>query len=1253
MSDHRRYKLKDYRFGLQLLALREKTRLTQIEVAGLVGVTERALQNWESGSGYPTARNLKKLIEIYVRRSAFTPRQERNEAKLLWMQAGENSIRHQIPFDELWFNTLLEHPEFSHLSSTQEAAWQEVSLHSSSSTLAFLPLMRNVVSAQTPSSTNTPSQLQKVDWGEAIDVSSFYGRENEVTELELWVLTHRCRLVALLGMGGIGKTALSIRFAQHVAPHFEYVFWRSLRNAPPLEEVLVNCIQFFADQQYAEVPQDVGRCITLLIEVLRKHRCLLVLDNVEVLLQENSFESRYRERYERYGEFIQRLAETPHQSCLLLTSREMPVELGPLVGTHAPVRALSVAGLGQTASQEMLRDKGLFGVQDAWVVLIHRYSGNPLALKIVAEAIRELFGGDIAAFLREGQILFTGIVLLLNQQFERLSALERDVMYWLAVERNPTSLEELNAYLLYPPSRGELLEALKSLRRRSLIERVGRGAVFTLQPVVLEYVTARLVEQVSEEVRSGSPSLLRKYALMRGQAKEYIRNSQLRLIVQPILEKLGSHFGSKEFEEQVMQLTNQLRGKPYAVQGYGGGNLVNLLAALKGNIRGANFSRLLIRQAYLQGIEAQGASFAESDLTESVFIETFDSIASVTFSPNGKYIACGSFNGEIRLWYVVDGKPLLAFMGHTRMVWSLAFSPDSTLLASVGYDHSVKLWRVDEEGSVRCLKTLQGHTEWLRSVVFHPDESIIATCGDDETIRLWNVQSGLCLNILRGNAGMVWDVAFSPDGHFLLSGNDNGTLKLWEVSTGLCLRTLPAHLGRVYAVAWSVGGMFASGGEDQDVKVWEAESGQLLNTLRGHTNWVWSLAFDAENVLASGGDDGTIKLWESRSGQCLRTLQGHIGRIWSLAVGPDGNLASGTHGGTVKLWETTSGQCLRTLQGHHRVICSVLFSPDGGLLVNGDNTGTIRIWQSEGQEREKYLKAWQGHVGRVWSLAFHPRGRMLVTGGNDRVVKLWEVPSGRCLKTFLGHTGEIWSVAFCPDGGIVASASLDGTVRLWRVGEESEDCLKVLEGHNAWVWSVAFSPDGQIVASGSADGVVKLWNVSSGLCFKTLRGKVSPIGALAFSSDGKLLFSSSNDELVKVWDVSCGVCLKTFQGDGRATWIRSVAFNHERSLIATGSNDQTVTLWGVREEEREKPVRTLVGHAGQVWSVAFSPNDSILASGSDDGTMRLWNVQDGTCLASLQSDRPYERMNIRSATGITDVQKASLKELGAIEKEAE
>jgi hypothetical protein len=242
------------------------------------------------------------------------------------------------------------------------------------------------------------------DWGEAVDVSVFYGRTVELAELEGWILRDNCRLVGLFGMGGIGKTSLSVKLAEQLKNKFEYVIWRSLRSAPPLNEILTQLIQFLSNQQetQTDLPDDVDSRISRLIEYLRASRCLIVLDNAEAVMQSGDLAFRYRQGYEGYGELLRRVGEVVHQSCLVLTSREKPQEFIVLEGKTLPVRSLQLYGLQESEFREIFKTKGSFyGSNEEWGVLIKRYAGNPLALKIIATTIQELLNGDIAKFIKQ------------------------------------------------------------------------------------------------------------------------------------------------------------------------------------------------------------------------------------------------------------------------------------------------------------------------------------------------------------------------------------------------------------------------------------------------------------------------------------------------------------------------------------------------------------------------------------------------------------------------------------------------------------------------------------------------------------------------------------------------------------------------------------------------------------------------------------------------------------------------------------
>jgi hypothetical protein len=185
-------------------------------------------------------------------------------------------------------------------------------------------------------------------------------------------------------MGGIGKTMLASRVARDVAPAYTRVYWRSVRNAPPLLDWLGGAISFLSDHGLVLPDGETAR-IQLLLDLLRAQPCLLVLDNLEPLLQGGSHSGTYLDGYSGYGMLLRILAESEHQSCLLITSREAPGELAEL-GGHVSVRKLEVGGLTVMDAQALLSDRHLRGDEREWTCLVGRYGGNGLALKVVAES---------------------------------------------------------------------------------------------------------------------------------------------------------------------------------------------------------------------------------------------------------------------------------------------------------------------------------------------------------------------------------------------------------------------------------------------------------------------------------------------------------------------------------------------------------------------------------------------------------------------------------------------------------------------------------------------------------------------------------------------------------------------------------------------------------------------------------------------------------------------------------------------------
>jgi len=1091
------------------------------------------------------------------------------------------------------------------------------------------------------------------DWGEAIDVSVFYGRSQELALLEQWITGEQCRLVALLGIGGIGKTALSVKLAEQLQDKFDYLIWRSLHNAPSLELLLASLIQFLSNQQETDLPEDINYRISRLLDYLKQHRCLIVLDNAETIISSPTTQEACDGYYE-YSELFKRIGESRHQSCLVLTSREKPKEVATLEGETFPVRSLQISGLDTTEGREIFRGKGNFcGSEHDWQTLIQSYAGNPLALKIVATTIRDLFDSNISSFLSQGTVVFGDIQNLLDQQFSRLSMLETEIMYWLAINREPIAIAELKADLISPMMSSELLAALESLERKSLIEK--GAALFTLQPVLMEYVTNCLVKLVCQEITTQKISLFKNHALLKAQAKDYIKDIQIHFLIKPLIEQLLGIFGNPEnLEKHLITILSSVRGKLPIETGYIAGNVINFLRYLQRDLSSQDFSHLTVWQADLQGISLHQVNFSGSDLSKSTFTENLGYIFAMAVSPDGELLATSDSYGRMRLSRVADGQHILTWDAHIGWVRSITFSPDGKTLFSGSEDATIKVWDLS---TGQCRQTFQGHTGWILFVTVccdvpaYGNTPLLASSSEDATVKLWDISTGQCCQTFQGHTSWVGYVALSSDRKTLASSGVDRTIKLWDIETGECLKTFEGHQDAVGFVTFGLDGQtLITASEDQTIKVWHIETGECLKTLPGgQGDWIWwsAVALSSDKkTLAISNINHTATFWDISTGQHLRTLQ-FKSRIRSMVFSPDAEILIGSHADqTLKLWNVSDGRCLRTFQGFASGVWSIAFSPDGALF-SGSPDQLIKVWDvAEG----KCLRIFRGHTDMIRSIAYSPDGRLLVSGGSDRMVKLWNIADGECLRTFKGHTNWVMSVKFSPDGQTLASGSMDQSVRLWDIN--TGECLNVLQAPKCITFSVDYSPDGQILASsGGADYTARLWHVKTGECLKVLRGHTDWVWPVAFSPDGQTLATGSLDQTIRIWDIRNGHCLKTLHG--HESWVVHLAYSPDGRLIASSSLDHTVRLWDVHQG---KCLRVMQGHTRWVLSVTFTTgkrfardSGQVLASASDDQTIRFWDIETGECLKILKNERPYEGMNITDIVGVSEAQRSALKALGAID----
>jgi WD40 repeat protein len=546
--------------------------------------------------------------------------------------------------------------------------------------------------------------------------------------------------------------------------------------------------------------------------------------------------------------------------------------------------------------------------------------------------------------------------------------------------------------------------------------------------------------------------------------------------------------------------------------------------------------------------------------------ENPDKLYSVAYSPNGKYIVSGD-GYALHLWDANSGKPIgKPLIGHESIVTSLAFSPDSKLIASGSKDKTLRLWDID---SNKTIFVLRGHTSGISSVAFGMDGKRMVSGSWDNSIRLWSTTDGNPIGqpLKDKNQGEVISVAFSTNNKYIVSGGTDKTLRVWDVNTG---------------------------------KV-------IGKPLKGHEDWISSVAFSPDDkYIVSGSQDKTLRLWDFNSNEPVsKLLQGHEGRVSSVAFSPDGNtIVSGSTDDTLRLWETVTGQPIgKPFTGHTDSVFGVAFSPDGNRIVSVSSDKTLCVWDAN--THQTVDEEFNGHEARVSSIAYSPDGKQIVSSSMDRTIRIWDAKTGHPISKPLIGIDSVFSAAINPTGKRIVSGGKDKALHLWDIAT-SQPAGEPLVGHNNWVYSVAFSPDGTRIVSGSGDKTLRLWDAGTSQPIgNPLIGHDDVILSVAISPDGKHVVSASADKTLRLWDLNT---LKQIGQplQGHDDVVLSVAFSPDGKYIVSGSRDLTIRLWDANTSQSIG--QPLTGHTDSVYSVSFSPNNKYIVSGSSDSTLRLWDT---------------------------------------------
>ena len=1084
------------------------------------------------------------------------------------------------------------------------------------------------------------------------------GREQEIQNLERWIFDETCRVAAVWGMAGIGKTTLvalgiwqwqsagwldsstkrqqafeswiGVKLSSGVLP------WRCVESIfATLKIPLPGISNKKNDRDRNQL------AIAHLMALLRERRYLIVLDGYEGVFGTQRL-GKYEEQFKDYDLLLQQLTTQPHRSCVLITSREKPRSLG--VEQAMSVRILRLRGLPHDAAKTLLKKKETFepvspsparlqpfgtalptaettaanetAIQD----LIELYDGNPLWLKVAATTINESFNGDVIDFLARGKRIYDEQKSVLKSMFSRLDSAQQEVVGWLAINHEPATIETLQADIFDGAHKRDLIYTLRSLERCALVESIAPTADSIAQPA----------STVIEQSQYALPPLVKDFAasqLIKLMVDEIIPPSWEKEKAEISLEPGNPIEISEGFQHHQADLEHQDHHKHPRTPEQDCFNRYCLVKADSDEYLQQTQKQRFLRPVY-EELLGRAGSLAELRRVLEQQLQRrrqHDSGQVGYFAGNIMSLVAElqSANDPI-----AQESPKIDFS--QLPIWQASFR--DLQLHRFNFE-SCAIDRADFLENLGDVFALAFNAPAIaKSRVTRPLEfdgpNLLAAGDSNGRVHLWQMPEGHKLNDWQAHQSWVRSVAFSRDGRWLATGGDDNYLRLWELPSELQIHR-------------------------QQQRSADLCVSPNLTYQEPSGDWVRAVAFSADSqfVLCSSGSNVEIRHIQQRSRlhkiEPYRTISHAAGAsaqqstvpVRAIALSPDDHwLATGGDDHLIQIWdfrelcnaERLSEEIVpfQSLPKHQGWIRALAFSPKGDRLVSSSDDGTVQVWTIE-QEGETTLflnagESFKDHCERVRSIAISADGRFVASGGDDRQIRFLDlsqrVPLLPNSPRSPRNQGRIWSVTLAERRGRALLAYGDDaqTIRIQEVTVSSPQQSQTDSSNQNLPTQEPLTQD-----------LVKL----SIRPLQTLQGYTNSTRSAVFvpnlksATERPWIASAGDNHQIQIWEFEAPPSPRKQQFPlasliGHQGRIWQLAYHPKTRILASASDDRTVRLWNIATQDC---LQVLRGHTYWVRTLAFNDTGLLLASAGDDETIRLWDVRSGLCLCTLGRERMIEK----------------------------